>query len=911
MTAVLLTLALFAGFWLIGLALLALVGADTANLRVALTAPAVGAALSALAAFTLSYAGLATDGFAIPLTTVLLVGAGLVLLARRPRIPRSAWLVVAIAVGGFLAAAWPMFSLGFRWVANANSDMSVYVLSAQQLLHHGLAAPLDVHALNSGRDYATAATHLQRAGGRPGGDLLLSLLSALSGRNPYEVFMPLMFALGMGCICSVGALACGDTRPRWTAPLAAGLLAISALAVYGSLQQLLAQAVGLTIATALVATLLRGQIHREPAPWLREIVPLGILLAAVVLSYIELASTLALIYLLYLAANARRHQISLRALVRLWVGPAVIAAAVLNTYLGPEASWLSTQVSHGAATSGNPPLFGYSLIPTALPALLGLKPLAAQPTSGLVGLSIAVAAIVLLVALAISLRELWRGSGLAAALVAYAVLAAYLASRDADFGMFKLMMYAQPFLAAGLAAFCGRLAPRRRAVFAVPLLIFAIVDVGTAQGYVRASVNPGDFPNGSAQNLLPVVARAVARSPKPLVVAGTNPVFVNLTSALGAGKRVFFIGRNTSASLAIGGDRSILKPVTGVFGAASGGGRSDQFILDAPGERALSSESCTLIMPTGSQLPFNRVSLPAGSGDLAVLPCSRAHNLLAFTDSTLGEDFYLAHGGAVGVYQLEPDPFFPGRTMAGLGRFLLFQVVGATAGMRLELNYSFSLIHNGANSIPPSAVLGARRYRLPVAGDGSARLFSAPLEPEIIDGHPYLLLDVGRNGQVSRARRRGLDDLFGGRFPLDIRRLTGYLRDVSLLSASQYAELRPPLAVSHFPQDLENPALAYSGTYEDGWAAEDSYFVLAGGSAARLKVAGMAPGGGATQLEVLVNGRRVASTAVHGAFSLERLVGASRTRRRVELRFNGSIRLAAPDYRPASALLSFVGFVPR
>jgi hypothetical protein len=43
------------------------------------------------------------------------------------------------------------------------------------------------------------------------------------------------------------------------------------------------------------------------------------------------------------------------------------------------------------------------------------------------------------------------------------------------------------------------------------------------------------------------------------------------------------------------------------------------------------------------------------------------------------------------------------------------------------------------------------------------------------------------------------------------------------------------------PSDLENPALEYSGIYEDGWVAEDSFVKLIERGPGALRIAGMTP----------------------------------------------------------------------
>ena len=127
------------------------------------------------------------------------------------------------------------------------------------------------------------------------------------------------------------------------------------------------------------------------------------------------------------------------------------------------------------------------------------------------------------------------------------------------------------------------------------------------------------------------------------------------------------------------------------------------------------------------------------------------------------------------------------------------------------------------------------------------------------------------------------------------------------MSDAAYRRSHPPARLDRFPADLANPALEYSGVYEDGWMANRGYFVLAGGPHTRLRIrAQVLPQ--AKSLQVLVNGRQVAFRTVGaGRLDLRVPVSGARGKRRVELRWGGSVPLAAPDLRPASALLQYVG----
>src|SRR5271165_2458929 len=120
MTASFLALTVFAGFWLIGFALLAAVRADTTALRVTLTAPALGSCVLLLPAFMLSHAGVAIEHIALPLIVLLLVAAVSLLAVRRPPVPVTVVPVLFVCVFGLLVAGQPMRQFGFHWLANGN-----------------------------------------------------------------------------------------------------------------------------------------------------------------------------------------------------------------------------------------------------------------------------------------------------------------------------------------------------------------------------------------------------------------------------------------------------------------------------------------------------------------------------------------------------------------------------------------------------------------------------------------------------------------------------------------------------------------------------------------------------------------------------------------------------------------------
>jgi hypothetical protein len=924
MSTFLLVLALFLGWSLIGLALLALVRADASQLRITLTAPVLGTCVTALVVFPFSEAGLAIEHCAVPIAIGLLAASVLILALRRPHVHPGALAVALVCVGGLLLVSPPMFTFGFDWLANGNDDMANYVLSAQDLLRHGLLAPVDVRGLLAGRDYATVLTELHIAGARPGSDLLLAFVSRVAGLAPSEAFMPVIVAFSLCGASAVGALALQFARRWWAAVVAAGLLLVSPMATYGVLQQLFAQVWGLGIVAALFALLMRPELHEGDGPRAPDVVAIAVLAGGLFLGYVELVPEMGLAYLIYLGVLGACGRLSRRAVTRLWLPSIAIVVVVLNAYFFTELSFLKTQATHGLSTSGYPPLFGYVMVPSALPGVFGLQTLPPGVDAPHLNLTIALAMVVIGATIIASVLGTIRGSAAAVVLLVEGALGVVLIVDNSDFGIFKLTMYVQPCLIALVAAALTMITRRVvAAVCAVGAGLIFVAQLSTQRAYVNASRNPGDVRNLSAGGLIPKF-RTVAAHASSVVSVTTNPVLLKLEAASAEGTPLYFQSRDAFSNLLKGynkeargtshgrAERALVSGpwISRSFNLLNPGGTQDRFEEDRPANASLGSGTCTLVVPGPEEEPLNRYSLPGSSPYLAAMPCGAAHDLLAFISSNLGESFYLPFTRRnVSYYQLQQDPLYPSQTLVGFGRYALFQVLGWTPGARLALSLTTTLTHDGINQLPPASVVGATRYPFALVGRGSARVISPPLIPQMIAGVPYLLLDMGVDGRFPSVKHSGLQGLYGRSVPTDPRYLSAYVRDISLLSPEQYARLDPPAALSSFPASLNDGNLEYSGIYEDGWLDGDSYVRLAGGPTENLIVQGQVPVGAAKHLEALVNGHMVASIAVGpGPLNLRVPVPASAKDRRVELHFAATIQLAAPDLRPAAIHLGFLGF---
>ena len=911
MIALSLALAAFAAWWLIGLAVLAVARADTTDLRIALTAPVLGTAVTVLALFVVSHAGAGMTDGAPPVVGVLLFAASVIVIARRPRVPRGAWPVIALCLIDLVFVGRPMFAFGLDWIANANDDMANYVLSATDLLHHGLRGPVDIVGLSHDRDYPSLLRTLHDQGSRPGADITLAAFSSSVRRPPYELFMPLILALNMCTICGAAALAMQAARRWWAASVAALLFAASPLATYGVLAQLMPQVWGLGLAAALFAVLMRDDLYRRRAA-ASELAAVAFLVCALVVVYVELAAAVSAAYVLYIVVLIVQRRVNWRAVAPLW-GIAMLAMlALLNSYLFRELHYVASQASGGVKGGvGFARLFGFTLVPSALAVLMGLAVQNPSPNTRFMSEAILIA-IGLCSGVAVgALLTLRRRVASSLVLLTYLALGVFLGLRSSDFGLFKLYMYVQPFLAAAAAVWLSYIKRRSVLVLAgVALALLVAVQVRTANHYVQASRNPVDLPHASERDLLPTFRRWFAAERSPVISTTENPVLGKLEAVSTHGRPLLFVAKNLFLNFASATEMGWTSH--SILTQAAQGRSRDTFLQNPRANLVLANGPCLIVLPTGSQTPLNRYQLPEGSPDLAERRCGHAQNLLVFTSSSLGQGFFLPKNRRrVSFYQLEPDYFYPGHTFAGFGRFVLFRVLDPSLSFRLELDVTTTVRQDGSNVLPQADIVGTKRRLLPLVGRGSARVFSAPLRPQLIAGQPFLLLDMGVEGRLNPYPRSGIEALYGRSVSVDPRFLTSYVRDISVVSDAQYRDLRSPLALSHFPGDLADPNLEYSGVYEDGWVAENSYVTLAGGRASHLVVRADVLQIPHQHLAVFVNGRRVASRAVEaGPLELRIAVPGSASRRRVELRWSHTVPLGSSDHRPAAAHLRFVGLVP-
>lgn len=467
MLALALAAALFVYWGLTGYAALRALGPRTDTLRYCLLAPCLGLCLTLLPAFLLNRQGLPIASVARWQCGFTLVLA-ILILRWRGAAPPSRWLAAfgLIAATGLLAVAWPLLTHSFDWLAVANDDMANYVLGAERFARFGFfTSPNPADIVPTTRDATQWYWFLHVVGGvRPGSEMLLAWVLSVAGLSGVAVYMPVMAALHLTLVFATAALVMASAEQRIAGFWTAALLAVNPLIALGLALQLIAQDFGLALlatATALLCVPLETIANSGRGGWPRFLALAIIVLASFVLVYPELVPFLGLAFIAYHGARTIRNPrraVPVLALVAIGL---VGAAVLLQGFLLDLIVFLFEQFTHAVGGGGSAVRFPYFLVPSGLAAFWGFAWFTGFGATNLFVVhllhSLAILAgilmmLVLLAATAWMVRRLQPAALITATACALAVL---LFSAGAGFGLFKLAMFAQPFVIGTLAlAWC-------------------------------------------------------------------------------------------------------------------------------------------------------------------------------------------------------------------------------------------------------------------------------------------------------------------------------------------------------------------------------------------------------------------------------------------------------------------------
>jgi hypothetical protein len=938
--AVSLSVALFA-FWLVvGFGPASAFNSRRSVLDNLLLAPAVGVSLSVLTILVVTRSGMPSLYSAVPIALGLLAVTSALLGYSRPRVPVREYAPFALLLLiALIMTGRPMFERGTGWLSFANDDMANYVLGADLLRRSGFASAPDLNLLTTGQDYSLYYWFtLVPGSARPGSELLLGWTSSLTGMSGHQVFMPMILSLHLTLISAAAALVWRVSRSTLAALAVSALLSVSALTSLGTLQQLIAQVTGLGVLIAAVVCIFEPTPEQQLQAAIRSGLLIGLLVAALLVIYPEVFPFLGAAAAAHFALRAiRTRALSSKPELAMAGAALAITALSLNTYIPSVVSFLAFQTSVGLRPIDlQSSIFPYFLLPSGLADLWGFQNIIELASDPWLSIGIVAGGILLVIAAAAATVLALRGNPAGVVAIVMLALSARLFAQQSGFGLFKLAMYIQPFLIASLAIAWLGSRPRPRIWRLVPVVVLAIAGLPGQNAYVERSRGAfGEVPNGFPLGISQEFQQTLQSVPPSSVLIDTNNIVLAKLQALYTQGRptiypsrdffgymippnIWFGDGNVHDNVAaryVPEQISMLDPQQPNL--------TDQFIVNTIGDASPSSDACDLLVSTtGHQSIFNTWRFePTNNSDFETSPCNVVSNHLIFVHSALGLHYYQIVGSRhfeespanISIYQLEPDPMLAGRTMSGIGRYLLFEVMNPSQALRLMVDVTATLKADGVNALPQAAAIGQSRVPLGLLGRGSARVFSPPLLPQRINGRDYLVLDMGADPQAFPERRSGLMNLFGRDVPIDRRRLVGFGRAISAVSDAEYAAIQPPSALTRFPDDLIRPDVEYSGIYEDGWISDAAFVRLTRpADSSVLVIRGLVPSirdpKFQVQAEVQVDGQVVLNQDLPvGEFELRSAVPV-KTTARIELRFSAAQSLPDPDNRPVAAQLHSLGF---
>ncbi|HVU34801.1 MAG TPA: hypothetical protein VHE61_15315 [Opitutaceae bacterium] len=924
-------------YWaLVGRAVIAVAYPRGGVLRSWLIAPGIGLSVLLLGLMAFNQGGIPIKEFTTPLTLALGVLAVGVLIWKRPVTAwrRTAPFVLAV-VFSLLWTGWPALETGFNWISYANDDMANYCLAAQRFMDYGFYHVPTMADL-AGRDYSAYYFFMHVADMmRFGSEHLVAWGASLAHVKATQAFMPMIIATSLVQVCGAGALALHLGRWRRRALVTVWLLAASPLFMLGTLYQLIAQVGGVALLLVTLALLLRPFVTGRRKTLIRYAILPAITSSALCIFYPEVTPFAGLAFVAYALIWAVRERAFPSALIAIAAYTLVGVVILLRFNLISYVSILVVQFQ-GAMDASNLllSLFPYFMLPTGFSDLFGWMPIA-HDFGPIVSLSIAAGILLTITILARSLRDAWRLTPTAILLLIQFTFALRLFAGANDFGLYKLAMWMQPVLAAGLASVVLGVVRRRSSAGLALVVLYAITAAPTALYYTDASrgLKAGGLTELRLASRLGLNIAAPADKNAQLTSTIENVVAAKFAATELRGHPLALVSRDffwpttrtdfvhptwpvrihphfkemaQAAPLITVRNRDLI--TTGNLWKTT----FTQPVVGRPTDYYISLDPKLSLFNK-----FDMRSAPPGREHVFVVePAASVHNRLLFVHSYLGNHYYLGDRRRIAFFQQEQDLFAPGHDFNGIGRFMLLRIENPSPEVYLRISATRTLVTGRTAWSPKAVVHGVTDLPLGAVGNGSFNLFIGPLRPEAFEGAHYLAIDFAEFPRLLLDYRTGLKRLYNRKVPLDYRRLNGWARDVSAISVSEYDHLERPRSVSRFPEDLALArGLEYSGAYEDGWLSPHARFVLGGAQAGDLlRLRGVVPelpgsALGTGVLKVAVNGTPLCDLpATTGTFDWLLPIPNPQKTTSVDLQFTVTGTLPGRDQRPIGGQLEYLGF---
>jgi len=933
-------LVIFLYFCMVGKATMVLVKFPGSSLRSWLISPTLGFSLQILIVSIINQAGYPVEQFGRWEALIIALLATGILVWKKPSLhlrllaPFIATSLVVLAFAG-----WPLLKLGLGWLSYCNDDMANYCLAAKRSLYHGFFQVPTLEEL-TGDDYSQCYWFMYVRGfARYGSELLLASVSAVSGKNPLFVFMSTIVALGMTIPPGIAALVRASHSKYKAMVLASWLLSLSPLFLLGIFYQLIAQVAGVALLCGTAALLMQERFPWKGKFLLQQALILGTLGGALCITYPEITPFLGLGVLLWMAIKSIQKKGIFWKPMLLGLCGGVIALFWLRYNLFVYIVTLYNQIQHGTSTTlESDSLFPYFLVPSGLPALFGFFALA-DPFTKIEGYCyMVIATFFLLIWIVAVTHSLQKGKAAGCIAAVMIGMGGWLFYKQIGFGLFKLAMFMQPFIAIELALFvCSlRLLPSL-----IGLLIYCGLQlpIGIFYGISSLGLPNSRFvevPGISELELLtkePFSEKILSLKSSHIViekflaclVKQSNQV-LNISSPL----KNIITADNLPYKYLINCFHPYAEDIPIgdhlLFEYYSLFNQQQIFNTKFTYLKHQNHTDAKIIRPLDDVEPFNRLLFSADrekqfyffQPELPMLN----EACLTFTQSDQGQHYYNFHNRKkISFYQKQEDPYSSNQSMAGIGRYFLFEVRHPSAELYLRIAVTKSILGNERTHLFEHALVKGK-YDLPAnfKGNGAANLFIGPLSPLLINGVSYLALDFGEDGQLLPKDNTGIMSLFRKDKIVDSRYLLGYARDISAMTLEKYKTMVRPREISSFPKDLaEAKTLEFSGWYEDGWISQHSYVVLGPKKQGEdLVLKGVIPGTGkflsaGQTVTISVNGMSLCDQQKLNTGPFEVTFSVPKDDKkmnstRIDIEFSEVEKLAAPDDRPVSAKINYLGF---
>jgi hypothetical protein len=536
-----------------------------------------------------------------------------------------------------------------------------------------------------------------------------------------------------------------------------------------------------------------------------------------------------------------------------------------------------------------------------------------------------------MLSLAAGIALAWRRQPIGAMLLVVVGVAVAFVRAPAAFGLFKLAMYAQPFIIGSIVLGWSRMQGGMwKRVGLLCLVALVPLQYSTQRKYVALSAtyptSGGATPGATRERLLDQYWQGLQLpEAKRLIVPVNDTVSWMLVASCGRGKTLCMPYSIFEMEKAFGGLIGEKK-----FGFTTDVLSSEQaqtyerlkcthsIALHDPAKPDAASEfmwntpewidrPCKgdyLLEPPQNYALFNRFHRSPASRSCRALPLTDVGNYIFWRQSSQSCSFNYRLDHSAGLWDLQYDPAFPQETFSAAGRYITLQILNPSPKVRLLVSGTCCYMP-GEMDLPPIAAVGNERVPLACVGQGAARVASPPFVVQTIGTSKFCVLDLGASAARNAPNTPG---------PWDYRQISFYLRDVSLLSEEDYAAMIPPECMQSFPADLALKNAEFSGCLEDGSIGKSSWFRL---SRPRMDAPLIVRGGLSrmasepfekNELVLKWNGVELGRKTVDSdLFEFRVSMPEGEKIGKLELEF-AAARCIAPGSRKVSAQLKFVGF---